>query len=183
MWPCAPARRARNRGVDRSGSPNRRRPTCQRAVGARSSAVNAEQCAANAALLIAGQYVSVTNEIDVAHRLKSHHADEPALLLIAPERYAGGDLLIELRRWHVGNVPSIGGDHPAIGFGSSIDDREDRRTLAGVAGTDAGTDAVHDQNVIQDRGCSVRYQGKADVTSTEVCYRGKPMLPAGRFGT
>ncbi len=100
-----------------------------------------EQRAANATLLVAGQYVGVTNKIDVAHRLESHHANQRTVLLVAPERYAGGDLLIELRRRHIGVVPSIGRNHPAISLGSSIDDRKDLRTLVSAA----RTDAVHDK--------------------------------------
>jgi hypothetical protein len=67
-----------------------------------------KQSAANAAPLAARQDISVTNEIDVAHRLEAHHACQPAVLLITPEHDTGGDLAIELVPRHVGLVPPIG---------------------------------------------------------------------------
>ena len=38
---------------------------------------------------------TLTNEIDVAHRLDAHHARQPAAFLIAPEHGAGGDLAVQ----------------------------------------------------------------------------------------
>src|ERR1051326_2109272 len=51
----------------------------------------AKQRTADTALLILGQNVSVTNEIDVADRLKSHHAAQTAIGLIAGKLHAGGE--------------------------------------------------------------------------------------------
>jgi hypothetical protein len=80
----------------------------------------------------------MTNEIDVVHRLEAHHAGQPAVLLIAPEHDAGGDLAIELVARHVGLVPSIGLDHATIGLSGGVDDRKDRCTIVVTAGSDAG---------------------------------------------
>src|SRR5215472_5891599 len=96
-----------------------------------------QQSAAYAAPLAARQDVSVTDKIDVADRLETHHACQPAVLFVAPKHDAGGDLAIELVLRHVGLVPSIGRDHATIGFGGTVDDREDGFPIVVTAGADA----------------------------------------------
>src|SRR5689334_19056885 len=89
----------------------------------------AKESPANAAPLATRQDVSVTNEIDIANRLNTHHAYKAAVFFIAPEHHAGLDLAVELVRRHVGFVPPIGWDHATIGLGSRVDDREDGRAI------------------------------------------------------
>src|SRR6267154_5144455 len=74
--------------------------------------------------LTARQDVSVSDEIDVPHRLDAHHAYEHAIRRMAPERNSGGYLAVEFVQRHVGYMPAIGRDHAAIGFGCSIDNRQ-----------------------------------------------------------
>src|SRR5262249_13863224 len=81
-----------------------------------------EQSTAHTAPLAAWQDVSMTNEIDIAHRLDAHHPGQPPVLLIAPEGDTGSDLAIKLVPRHVGLVPPIGRDHTTIGLGSGVDD-------------------------------------------------------------
>src|SRR5262249_47866282 len=95
-----------------------------------------EQRAADAAALAARQDVSVTDEIDIAYRLKSHHAGEPAALLVAPEHDASRDFAVELVPRHGGFMPSIGRDDAAIGFGGGVDDREDCGAIIVMARAD-----------------------------------------------
>ena len=102
-----------------------------------------EQSAADAAPLAARQDVSVTNEIDVAHRLEAHHACQLAVLLIAPERDTGGDLASELVPRHVGLVPPIGRDHTTIGLSGGVDDREDGRAIVVMAGAEVLADETN----------------------------------------
>jgi hypothetical protein len=83
-----------------------------------------EQVAADAASLAGGKDVGVADEIDVADGLDAHHADQRAVALGAPEDDAGRDLALELRRVHVRLVPAVGRDHPAIGAGGGVHDRE-----------------------------------------------------------
>src|SRR5258708_33376523 len=95
-----------------------------------------QQRAADAVPLIAGQNVCVTYQINIAHRLNAHDADQGTIILAAPERHAGGDLAVQLALRHIGIVPSIGRDHAAIGFGRSIDYREDHRPIILATGSD-----------------------------------------------
>src|SRR5258708_19546049 len=81
-----------------------------------------KQGGTDAAPLAAGQDVGVTDQIDVAHRLDAHHADQFALSLIAPEFDSGGDLAVELLQGHIGLVPTIGRDYAAIGLSGGVDD-------------------------------------------------------------
>src|SRR5215472_15888147 len=101
-----------------------------------------QQSAAYAAPLVARQDVSVTDKIDVADRLETHHTCQPAVLFIAPEHDAGGDLAIELVLRHVGLVPAIGRDHATISLGGSVDDREDGLPMVVTAGADAGHESI-----------------------------------------
>src|SRR5258708_32622576 len=80
-----------------------------------------EQRGADAAPLAAGQDVGVTDQIDVAHRLDTHHTDQFALSLIAPEFDSGGDFAVELPQGHIGFVPPIGRDDTTIGLCVSDD--------------------------------------------------------------
>jgi hypothetical protein len=100
-----------------------------------------EQRAADAVPLAAEGHIGVADQIDVAHRLDSHDADQRAVGLVAPERDPGGDLAIELAQRHVRLVPAIGWDDATICLGGSVDDREDRRSLVITARADAGHDA------------------------------------------
>ena len=74
--------------------------------------------------LIARKNVSVSDEIDVPHRLNAHHAYEHAICRMAPERNSSRYLAIELVRRHVGYMPAIGRDHAPIGFSCIIDNRQ-----------------------------------------------------------
>jgi hypothetical protein len=65
----------------------------------------------------------------------AHHADELAFHLVARESDARGDLLGELGDTHVGLVPAVRRDHPAVGFGGGVDDRKDRFVILIAAGT------------------------------------------------
>ena len=93
-----------------------------------------EQRAADAAPLAAGRDVCVADQVDVAHGLDAHDAQQRAVGLVAPERHPGGDLAVELVRRHVRLVPAIGGDHSAIRLGGLVHDREDRGALVVAAG-------------------------------------------------
>jgi hypothetical protein len=83
----------------------------------------------------------VTNEIDVAHRLVAHHADQRPVLLIAPEHDSGGDLGIELVLRHVGFVPPVGRDYSAISLSGSVDDCEDGGALVITTAADVAHEA------------------------------------------
>jgi hypothetical protein len=107
-----------------------------------------QQSAANAAPLAAGQDISVTNEIDIVYRLETHHACQPAVLLIAPEHYAGGDLAVEFVPRHVGLMPPIGRDHATISLGGSVDDCQDRLPTVVTAAVDFGHEPIVDYEVV-----------------------------------
>src|ERR1700676_4598898 len=93
--------------------------------------------------LAEGQNIGVTNQIDVAHPLDTHHADQRALLLIAPEHDLGCNLAIELLRCHIGLVPPVGGNHSAISLCRCVYDFEDVGTLI----LTARADDAHDTKV------------------------------------
>src|SRR5258708_28212619 len=95
-----------------------------------------EQRGADAAPLAAGQDVGVTDQIDVAHRLDTHHTDQFALSLIAPEFDSGGDFAVELPQGHIGFVPPIGRDDATIGLGGSVDDGENGPVFVGATAAD-----------------------------------------------
>src|SRR5262249_16928843 len=90
----------------------------------------------NAALLAARQDVSMTNEVDVAHRLEAHHAHQHAVLFMAPELNSGSNLTIELVRRHVGLVPLVIRDHAPISLSRGVNDRQDGRAIVIAARTD-----------------------------------------------
>ena len=88
-----------------------------------------DQLRADAAALLAGQDVGVADQVDVSHRLDTHHAEQHAIHFITPEFDPGGDLAVELPRRHVWLVPAIVGNHAPVRLGSGLDDREYRRAL------------------------------------------------------
>src|SRR5262249_12505807 len=75
----------------------------------------------------------VTNEIDVAHRLEAHHADELVVELISPQDNSGSNLAIELGGGHVGLMPPVRRDHTPIGQCRGVNDREHVLAIAVMA--------------------------------------------------
>jgi hypothetical protein len=71
----------------------------------------------------------MSNQVDIAHGLNAHHADEPTVLQVTPELNAGARLGTELRRRHVGLVPTVRRDDAAVSLSRSIDDAQDERRL------------------------------------------------------
>src|SRR5215471_17539657 len=96
----------------------------------------ADQRTTNATLLAARPDISVTNEIDVEHRLEAHDANQHAVLLKSLELNSGGNLSVELVRRHVGLVPTIRRDHASISLSGSVDDCQDGRAIVIAAGAD-----------------------------------------------
>src|SRR6478752_3751397 len=84
-----------------------------------------DERAAHTTPLLFSEHVSVSNEVDVAHVLDSHYADQLAVHFVAPELDAFRDLLIELVERHVRFVPAIGRNRLAICLSSLIYNRED----------------------------------------------------------
>ena len=68
-----------------------------------------------------------------SHRLDAHDAEELAVVLVAPEAHARGDLAVELVRAHVRLVPAVRRDHAAVGLRGGVDDRQDRLALVVAA--------------------------------------------------
>ena len=54
------------------------------------------QSAAHAASLAAGPHIRVADQVDLAQPLDPHDAHELAVVLVAPELHAGGELVVEL---------------------------------------------------------------------------------------
>jgi hypothetical protein len=96
-----------------------------------------EQPRADALALARREDVRVADQVDVLDGLDPDDPDERARLLVAPEPHAGGDLALELVHGHVGLVPAVGGDHPAVCLGRRVDDREDRLDVVVAAAADA----------------------------------------------
>ena len=66
-----------------------------------------EQRAPHSLALAGGRHVGVPDQVDVTDRLDAHDAEQRAVLLVAPEHDARGDLAIELVEIHVRLVPAI----------------------------------------------------------------------------
>src|SRR5262249_43920739 len=122
--------------------PLRRGPGADQHAARAQAAQMTEQHAADAAPLAARQDIGVTDEIDVTHRLGAHDAEQPVVLLMPPEHDPGGDLAIELVARHVGLVPAVGRDHPAVGLSGGVDDREYGGALVATTGADHAHDAI-----------------------------------------
>src|SRR5262245_9054425 len=88
-----------------------------------------KQRAPDAASLVFRQDVSVTDQIDLLHGLKSHDADKLALHFIAPEHDSAGDFFVELLPRHVGLVPAVSRNDAAVSFRGSVDDCENEIAL------------------------------------------------------
>src|SRR5216683_6752803 len=78
----------------------------------------------------------MADQIDVAHRLDAHHADQRVILFDTPEGDPGSDLGIELAGRHVRLMPAFGGNDATIGLRRSIDDRENGDTLVDATEAD-----------------------------------------------
>src|ERR1700722_3466112 len=76
------------------GLPPRGIPSADQHASLAQLAQMPEQPVANAAPLATRQDVSVPNEIDVTHRLHTHHAHEYAIVFIAPDGDACRDLAV-----------------------------------------------------------------------------------------
>src|SRR5437773_3403284 len=83
--------------------------------------------------LLPAQDIGVSNEVDVAHVLDSHHADQFSVDFVAPEPDAIGDLVIELLDGHVRLMPVVMWDRFTIRLSSLIHDRENPIALIAAA--------------------------------------------------
>src|SRR5262245_12865412 len=84
-----------------------------------------QQASSDAATLLGGERVRVSNERDVGHGLKPHYADHAALAPDAKKSHACAHLGTQLLARHVRLVPAIGGNDSAIGERSVVDDGKD----------------------------------------------------------
>lgn len=82
----------------------------------------------------------MADQINILHPLDAHHGDQPAIRLVAPKSYPGGNFIPKLLRRHVGIVPAISGDNTMIRRGGGIDDLDYHRMLV----ITTSSDAVHD---------------------------------------
>jgi hypothetical protein len=106
--------------------PGRRRPGADQDLANGLRAQMRNQGAADAASLISRQNIGVANQIHVAHGLDAHYSGQCAIDLAAHEVDPRRDLGLKLGGRHVGLVPAIRRDGPAIGLGRRIDDRQHR---------------------------------------------------------
>src|SRR5256885_759021 len=118
--------------------PRRGRPRSNKDRSRRNHPQMLDQLATNTAPLLPRQNVSVANQIDVAHVLNSHHTDQLALRLVAPERDAISDLALELLHRHVRLMPTVGRNRCAISLGGFINDRQDPIALVRATWPDCG---------------------------------------------
>src|SRR5215207_3784992 len=96
-----------------------------------------QQGTADAPALALRHHVGVPDQVHVAHLLDAHHAQERAVVLVAPELHSGRDLGVELVTRHVRLVPAVVGDHAAVRLRRGVHDREYLVALAGAATADA----------------------------------------------
>ena len=88
-----------------------------------------EQGTAAAVSLAPRQDISMADQLDVAHPLNSHHADERTVGHATPESHSCRELLIKLVRRHVGLLPAVRRDHVPVGLGCAVDDLKDPRAF------------------------------------------------------
>ena len=84
--------------------------------------------------LAAWQNVRVTDQLDIAHLLNPHHADERAVGLVPPERHSSREFAIQLVRRHIRVGQEALRDDPTVGLGCGVNDPEDARTLEFATG-------------------------------------------------
>ena len=89
-----------------------------------------DESGADAAALAPGQHVGVTDERDVLHVLGAHDPEQRTGRRVPAEKaHPGRDFRLELLLGHVGLVPAIVGDDPAIGDRRVVDDVVDAREV------------------------------------------------------
>src|SRR5947209_10939332 len=89
-----------------------------------------QQQTADALALVFREHIGMPDKRHVLHCLNPHHTGE---LRIGPFRAPKGhtirNLMRQLRRLHVGIMPTIGGNHPAVAGCSVVNDRENHLLL------------------------------------------------------
>ena len=97
-----------------------------------------QQGRADAAALVRGANIGMTDESDVAHVLQAHHAGENPFILPTVELNAACDFGKKLRAVHVWLVPAVCGNDSAVSGGGVVDDRVDGGDVVLGAGADQG---------------------------------------------
>ena len=98
----------------------RPRPDEQRARGL--SRERCQQRTADPAALMRRPNISVANQRDIAHVLKSHHARQNPSVIPAPELDARGNLGNEVGALHIRFVPTVCRDDSAVDSCGLVDD-------------------------------------------------------------
>ena len=95
-----------------------------------------QQRAPDASTLITRRDVRMTNQLDVAHPLNTHHSDQPIIHLISPELHTGRYFVLELPRRHVRLVPAIIGYLSPISLRRRVHDLQDSGVVLGATRAD-----------------------------------------------
>src|SRR5215469_13416021 len=92
-----------------------------------------KQARTDASTLVGWTNICMADQVDIPHRLDSHHPDQSVVDFISPECDARCHFGFKLAERHVRLMPTIVRYHAAVGVGRGVDDLQDDRVLASTA--------------------------------------------------